>query len=98
MKAPQALTRLLKSEGSYLVQDAHSSVPFYETLITNQLQLPGLRCVADEGTSSLNEVTLNGSYFLRYTTLFFHRSSQNKILFNQFSGSSLWANESTPSF
>ena len=43
MKASQAFTRLLKSEGSYSVQDAHSLVPFYETLITNQLQLPGLR-------------------------------------------------------
>ena len=77
MKAPRAFTRLLKSEGSYSIQDAHSSVPFYETLITNQLQLPGLRCVADEGTSSLNEATQNGRYSLRYTTLVFHCSLQN---------------------
>ena len=69
-KASEVRRFLLSSRRTYFS-------PILWTLISNQLQLPDLHCVADEGTSSLNEVTQNGSYFLRYTTLFFHGSSQN---------------------
>ena len=73
------------NESTPSLYDAHYSVLVFELLVTNQLQLPGPRRIADEGTSSLYEATQNSSYILRCSILFFP--------FPVLSGSSLRANE-----